>query len=362
MEMQPPSEYCPRCQSTQPIFQFDEDGVPVRRCQTCGFPVETGLALETDQEKGIQATPEIKILCVDDDPLIREMLGDILRFRGYSVATAADGEVGLEAVTRDRPDLILLDVMMPGLDGFEVCRRIKADPELKQIPVIILTAMNDPKLNARAFEAGAALALRKTADAASVLRTIEAALAVGTHRYGPPAAEEASAEVEAAGEERPEQPENLSVPTRSVTATFWTVDGASFEGSLSLHLNAEAHQGPETVLDRLNDPDLFLTVRMTGDVPVVFLNKIQLIRADVPPDEPLPEDAERAGEVDIQAIKVQLINGEYLQGTVRIEGPSGRRRLSDFLNTQPAFLPLAGPDHLHLLHKRFIARIFPQRG
>jgi hypothetical protein len=59
---------------------------------------------------------------------------------------------------------------------------------------------------------------------------------------------------------------------------------------------------------------------------------------------------------------VQLINGEQLTGTVLIEGPTGRRRLSDFLNTQPAFLPLQGPEHLHLLHKRFVSRIVPQRS
>jgi CheY-like chemotaxis protein len=353
MDTQPPSEYCPRCQSEQPVFKFDEDGVSVRRCQTCGFPVGSGLSLEA----GAGGGGEIKILCVDDDPLIREMLGDILRFRGYTVVTASDGPAGLEAVVRERPQLILLDVMMPGLDGFDICRKIKDNPDLKAIPVIILTAMNDPQLNQRAFEAGAALALRKTADTSNVLRTIEAALTLKAHQ---PDAAEASAEAS-----RPSGPSraaaDLAVPMRAVTSTFWTIDGSSFEGGLSLHLNAESHQGPETVLDRLNDPELFLTLRVTGDIPVVFLNKIQIIRVEVPPEE-LSEGTHLASEVNIQAIRVQLINGEQLQGSVRIEGPSGRRRLSDFLNTQPAFLPLEGPEHLHLLHKRFIARIVPLRS
>jgi len=64
--------------------------------------------------------------------------------------------------------------------------------------------------------------------------------------------------------------------------------------------------------------------------------------------------------VSIEAIRIQLINGEQLSGIVRIEGPAGKRRLSDFLNTQPAFLPLKGTDRLHLLHKRFIARVMPR--
>jgi len=158
-----------------------------------------------------------------------------------------------------------------------------------------------------------------------------------------------------AGQPRPV--EDLSVPVRSATFIFRTVDGKSFDGTLSLHLNAETHQGAETVLDRLNDTNLFLPLRVPGDLPVVFLNKNQIVRVDVSREEGAPADPEDLAETNIQPIKVHLVNGEHLQGTVRIDGPSGRRRLSDFLNTQPAFLPLVGPELVHLLQKRFIARI-----
>lgn len=178
MEQQSVSEFCPRCQAVQTTFQFVEDGVPLRRCQICGFPVETALPSES-RSGTAPGSQEIKVLCVDDDPLIRQMLGDILRFHNYVVITAPDGEAGLETALRDRPDLILLDVMMPGMDGFEVCRHLKADPAMKSTPIVILTAMNDSMLNVKAFEAGAALALQKTADTVTVLRTIEAALALG---------------------------------------------------------------------------------------------------------------------------------------------------------------------------------------
>jgi CheY-like chemotaxis protein/Zn ribbon nucleic-acid-binding protein len=180
MEQQSASEYCPRCQVIQSTFQFTEDGVLLRRCQACGFPVETGLTLEAASVTDQAGAREIKILCVDDDPLILQMLGDILRFHGYTVVTAPDGEAGLDAALRERPDLVLLDVMMPGIDGFDVCRLLKTHATLGTIPVVILTAMNDPKLNARAFEAGAVLALQKTVETSAVLRTIEAALALGT--------------------------------------------------------------------------------------------------------------------------------------------------------------------------------------
>jgi len=174
---------------------------------------------------------------------------------------------------------------------------------------------------------------------------------------GEPPAEEAPA---SAGQPRPAV--DLTVPMQSATIIIWTVDGKSFEATLSLHLNAEKHEGAETVLDRLNDPNLFLPLRVSGDLPVVLWNKIQIVRVDVSREQETPVDHVHMAETNIEPIKVHLINGEQLQGTVRIDGPRGRRRLSDFLNTQPAFLPLAGPELLHLLAKRFIARIEPQRS
>jgi CheY-like chemotaxis protein len=178
MEQDPVTAFCPRCQNVQPTCQFAGADVPLRRCQACGFPVETVLSLEPAPGADSSRAREIKILCVDDDPLILQMLGDILRFHGYTVVTAPDGEAALDAALRERPDLLLLDVMMPGIDGFELCRLLKTHATLRTIPVVILTAMNDPKLSARAFEAGAVLALQKTVETKAVLRTIEAALAL----------------------------------------------------------------------------------------------------------------------------------------------------------------------------------------
>jgi CheY-like chemotaxis protein len=137
------------------------------------------LADESVPETKPPETREVKILCVDDDPLILQMLGDVLRLRGYNVLTATDGEAGLDAAMREHPDLILLDVMMPGIDGFEVCRLLKATDTLKHIPIVILTAMSDAKVSERAAEAGAVLALQKTADTKTVFRTIETALGAG---------------------------------------------------------------------------------------------------------------------------------------------------------------------------------------
>ena len=81
-----------------------------------------------------------KILVVDDDPVIQRLLGEILGSEGYQILQAADGIDAMVIIRREKPDLVLLDIMMPHLNGYDVCRTIKFDSELKMIPVILLTA------------------------------------------------------------------------------------------------------------------------------------------------------------------------------------------------------------------------------
>ena len=83
-----------------------------------------------------------RVLVVDDEANIRDLIEVALRFHGFTTATAATGEDALRAARRERPDLVLLDVMLPGMDGFEVCRRLRADGD--QVPVIFLTARDTP--------------------------------------------------------------------------------------------------------------------------------------------------------------------------------------------------------------------------
>jgi two-component system OmpR family response regulator len=85
--------------------------------------------------------PEARLLVVDDEPNIRELLAASLRFAGFEVTVAGDGREALELAGTWRPDLLLLDIMMPGLDGFEVIRRMRA--EGRQTPVLFLTAKDD---------------------------------------------------------------------------------------------------------------------------------------------------------------------------------------------------------------------------
>ena len=83
-----------------------------------------------------------RILVVDDDPRLLHVVTTYLAIEGYEVITAADGEEALRSVQDMRPSLIVLDVMMPGMDGIEACRRIKQDPLTSDIPVLLFTALN----------------------------------------------------------------------------------------------------------------------------------------------------------------------------------------------------------------------------
>jgi DNA-binding response OmpR family regulator len=80
-----------------------------------------------------------KILVIEDDKFLRELISQKLLKEGYDVAEAMDGEKGVESVKSEKPDLVLLDLILPGIDGFEVLARIKSDPEISGTPVIILS-------------------------------------------------------------------------------------------------------------------------------------------------------------------------------------------------------------------------------
>ncbi len=96
-----------------------------------------------------------KVLVVDDNPTNLEVISETVMSAGYQVATAISGERALKRLTTIAPDLILLDVQMPGLDGFETCRQIKANPETADIPIIFITALSDVESIAKGFSLGA---------------------------------------------------------------------------------------------------------------------------------------------------------------------------------------------------------------
>src|SRR5487761_1513827 len=95
-----------------------------------------------------------RILVVDDVDVNVKVLEAKLSAEHFQVSSASDGITALEVAQRDHPDLILLDVMMPRMDGFETCRRLKADPRTADIPVVMVTALSEPSDRLRGLEAG----------------------------------------------------------------------------------------------------------------------------------------------------------------------------------------------------------------
>jgi CheY-like chemotaxis protein len=113
---------------------------------------------------------------VDDERLNRTLLRSLLQAAGYQVTEAEDGEQALQQVRGEAPDVILLDVMMPGLDGYAVCRRIKEDQATAHLPILIVTALNDREARLEGIGAGANDFLTKPIDRQEVLLRVQNAV------------------------------------------------------------------------------------------------------------------------------------------------------------------------------------------
>jgi two-component system response regulator MprA len=92
------------------------------------------------------------VLTIDDDTAITELLAMLLRTHGYEVKTANNGEEGVEAIKKLDPHVVILDLMMPGMDGWQVCKNVR---EFSNVPIVILSALDDPAMIASALDAGA---------------------------------------------------------------------------------------------------------------------------------------------------------------------------------------------------------------
>ena len=189
------------------------------------------------------------ILAVDDEPANLALLKKLLTHQGYDVVEASNGEDALQAIEEHEPDLVCLDVMMPGLDGIEVCQRLRERPEYSGLPILLLTALNRPEDKARGLVAGANDFLAKPFDEVelsarllSLLRT-KALQDRLTELLGRYVSNSIAAEVL-----RNPASDSLGGDRRHVSTLF-----ADIRGYTSL----AAQHPPETALDLLNQ---YLTV------------------------------------------------------------------------------------------------------
>lgn len=125
--------------------------------------------------------PAARVLIADDDPQGVELLEAYLSGTDYDVRTAADGEAAMRVVKEWQPDVVLLDVMMPKISGFEVCKSLRTDEATRGIGVLMITALDQPSDHERAVEAGAHDFLTKPIHKADLLQSIRALLESRRH-------------------------------------------------------------------------------------------------------------------------------------------------------------------------------------
>ena len=119
-----------------------------------------------------ESTVSGKILIVEDSIDAREMLAMLFNMEGYNVATAEDGREGLRRASADNPDLIVTDIQMPYVDGNEMIRRLRAQPDSKRVPIIVMTAYGE-ETGSRAVQSGADRAFTKPVDYDLLLQAIK---------------------------------------------------------------------------------------------------------------------------------------------------------------------------------------------
>lgn len=117
-----------------------------------------------------------RILIVEDEESLLKLESILLTSRGYHVRGVTDGVAALKEIAENRPDLVLLDIMMPGIDGFEVCRRIKEDPLTSSIPVVMLTAKKSSMDQARGVQVGADAYITKPFKSVKIIDVIDGLL------------------------------------------------------------------------------------------------------------------------------------------------------------------------------------------
>jgi len=168
--------FCPHCNRAEVAHEYFDGTSEVVRCEVCGLPIE--------KDAGNQPStpaPHLKLLFIDDDQFLLGFLREFATTHGFLPLTAPDGRTGISLAIQERPDLIIIDAMLPAADGFDVCRRMRAEPDLKDTPILIFTALQDPTITAKGMKVGATLTLTKALTPQQFLTTIKTLLTLEPH-------------------------------------------------------------------------------------------------------------------------------------------------------------------------------------
>jgi class 3 adenylate cyclase len=219
-------------------------------------------------------TASQRILVVDDTPQNVKLLADLLTAKGYAVATAANGEQALERIGGEPPDLVLLDVMMPGLSGYEVCRKIRDNPATALLPVVMVTSLDPQTERVKGIEAGADDFLSKPINQPELFARVRSLLRVKALQderlarlksfFSPQLAEAIAA---GKGEEL------LKTHRREITVAFFDLRGfTAFTESTEPEEVMELLRAYHSALGRLVLEHQGTLERFAGDAVMVFFN------------------------------------------------------------------------------------------
>ena len=286
------------------------------------------------------AEPGAKILVVDDETKNVKLLEALLLPRGYTVVKAYDGEEALRQVQQEQPDLILLDIMMPLLDGFEVCKRLKDNEETRLIPVIIMTALGQVEDRIKGIEAGADDFLTKPVRRDELMARIRTSLrlkqAIERKVSAPQGVQEyltkfVPQSVKRLIEENPTAPE-LKKREQDVSVLFLDISGYS---RLSEQLPPEAlntliEQYFSTFLDRLHEAGGDINETAGDGFMAIFQDVDRHLHAIKAMDTALAlltaaETLNQENREHPLAIHMGLNSGTTLVGATRFEGLRGTR-------------------------------------
>jgi response regulator RpfG family c-di-GMP phosphodiesterase len=250
-------------------------------------------------------TQPTTILIVDDEPSGRETLAALLHGQGYRLEFAAGGAEALAQVAAHQPDLVLLDVMMPGMDGFEVCRRVRADPTIAEVPIVLITALDDRGSRLEGIESGADDFVTKPFDRTELRARIRAITRLNRYRYEISARKQA----EARGKRQIER-----------LAAMRAID-AAIVSSLDLNLTLNVILDQVTALLQIDAAAVLLRAAPGQALEYVA---VRGIRRDM-----LAHDAECAGFVAQQRRMLRL-PGSTIAGAPAEHGLGGRGFVSYF--------------------------------